>query len=122
MSSPTARSLEECRRRGWPAGVVEKWISLPGHPGGGVRKDLFGAIDVIALDGQPGSLGIQATSGSNASARLEKAAAIPEIGAWLDAGNRFQVWAWRKAGPRGKRKTWQVRVVDLTARDEGEDA
>jgi hypothetical protein len=82
-----------------------------------VRRDLFHCVDLVALDGQPGSLGIQATSGANAAARLTKARELPELRAWLAAGNRFQVWGWRKVGARGKRKTWDVRVVPLTLED-----
>jgi len=101
-TTPTARTLEELRRREWPAQVVERWLpgrrpKKGGAPGEteptayGVRKDLFGAIDVLALDGCPGSLGIQACAGASASERAKKAAAEPLLRAWLRAGNRCSV-------------------------------
>jgi hypothetical protein len=74
----------------------------------------------VALDDGAGVLGIQACAGASASARLTKAMEQPELQAWLARGNRFQVWAWRKAGARGKRKTWQVRIIDPSAVKSGE--
>lgn len=136
--SPTARTLKECRKRGWIAQVVEQTI-----PRTFIKRDLFGIIDVIAVtpskkaigglccvykqpyDAKPGEhtcdscgttntvtpgeiIGIQATSGTNHAARRDKALAEPRLQAWLDAGGRFAIWSWRKAGARGKRKTWTL--------------
>lgn len=89
--TPTARTLAACRKLGWEPDVVERWI------GGGcikVRRDLFGCIDLVVLDGRPGLLGIQATSGSNGSSRVKKMSAEPRARAWLLAGNRIA-----KGGP-----------------------
>lgn len=130
--TPTARTLEELRRRGWPGQVVERWLpgrraKKGGAPGEteptayGTRKDLFGAIDILALDGCPGSLGIQACIGGDASTRAKKAATEPLLKPWLAAGNRFQVWAWREiwveTGPKTKAKRWRPRVVCLVLVD-----
>lgn len=105
--SPTSRSLAECRRRGWIAQVVEKW-----NPHARVRQDLFGCIDIVAVqEGQ--ILGIQACAGSSHAARRDKALAEPRLRAWLDAGARFEVWSWAKQGPRGKRKTWTLRREEV---------
>lgn len=126
--SPTARTLEALRRRGWPAQVVEKWLpgrraKKGGRPGEteatpyGVRKDLFGCIDILALDGRPGSLGIQACASGDAAKRAAKAAEEPLLAAWLVAGNRFEVWAWREVwvdtSARTKRRQWEARVVEI---------
>ncbi len=46
---PTQRTLEMLRKDGAIAQVVERWQIIPGHPGGGVRQDLFGCIDVVAI-------------------------------------------------------------------------
>lgn len=125
--SPTSRTLAECRRRGWTAQVVERW--LPGTRKNretgtlertpyGTRKDLFGLGDILALDGQPGSLLIQACAGGDAAKRAAKVRDLPELRAWLDAGNRFEVWAWREAwiatSERHKAKRWGVRVLALS--------
>ena len=112
MSSPTQRTLTWCKMAGWPAGVVEKWI-----PQTKQRKDLYGFIDIVVLDGKPGALGIQATSASNVSGRVTKIqeectqAAIR----WLQAGNRIWVIGWSKRGARGKRKLWTPRIVEVLA-------
>jgi hypothetical protein len=111
--TPTQRTLARCRAQGWPVQVVERYI-----PQARRRVDLFGAIDLVALDGLPGVLGIQACSGGDAATRMAKARALPEIAAWVGAGNRFEVWAWRKVGPRGKRKLWEVRIVPFDGGDQ----
>lgn len=118
MASPTSRSLEHCRDRGLIAQVVEKWI-----PQSGRRLDLFGCIDIIALDDCLGCLGIQATSGSNVASRADKAKAEPRLRKWLKRGNRFEVWGWRKVaayrkdGTRAKRDRWDLRRVPVTLDD-----
>lgn len=110
-SSPTSRSLEECKRRGWRACVVERWM-----PQAGRRIDLFGFIDIVALDGEPGLIGIQATSTGNAPARVKK---IREecweaASDWLAAGNRVVVWGWSKRGLKGKRKLWRLKEYEVS--------
>ena len=109
MASPTSRTLDYCRKQGWYAGIVERYIAQCRQ-----RFDLFGCIDLVALDGLPGSLGIQATSGSNHSSRVKKALEEPRLLVWLEAGNRFEVWSWAKQGPKGKRKVWKLRQEPIT--------
>lgn len=103
--TPTARTLAECKRRGWQAQVVERF-----NPHARIRQDLFGCIDVIACvppdDAFHGEiLGIQATSGANHASRLKKAAQEPKLAAWRAAGGRFAVWSWR----RGADRKWKLR-------------
>lgn len=113
MPSPTARTLQALREAGYLAEVVEKWI-----PMAKIRKDLFGIIDIVAIKkGQPGSLGIQATSGSNVSSRVKKALANPNLQTWLETGNRFQVWGYAKQGKRGERKRWAARCLEAQVKD-----
>ena len=113
VAQPTQRSLQEIRRRGWTGAVVEKWIPQTKR-----RLDLFGCIDILALDDKPGALGIQATSGANFASRRTKALAEPRLRHWLEHGNRFEVWGWRKLKPRGKvRATWELRTEALTLDD-----
>lgn len=104
-ASPTQRTLQECRRRSWPAAIVERW-----NPFAHIRQDLFGGIDLVVLDDKPGVLGIQATSDSNVAARVAKLKGLMDgqIGVWVARGNRLQVWGWRKIKGR-----WHVRIVDL---------
>lgn len=108
--TPTARALALCRRRGWQACVVEKWI-----PQTRQRKDAFGFGDVLVLDGKPGSLLLQVTDSTSVSKRVEKIKTDcrVEARAWLAAGNRVEVWSWGKQGAAGARKLWTLRVVPI---------
>ena len=121
MGSPTQRSLAYCKRMGWLAGVVERWLPAPGHPAGGVRKDLFGFIDMVVLDGKGGALGVQATSSSNLSGRWHKVQqnCFSAADRWLREGNRIEVWGWAKRhyklknGKRSNEKRWTVRRIEI---------
>jgi hypothetical protein len=109
MASPTSRTLDRLRKNGYFAQVVERWQSFhskaPGQEKAGVRVDLFGFIDCVAIrHDQPGVLAVQATSRSNQAARLNKILGIPEALTWLKAGNRLEVWGWRKM----RSKKWEV--------------
>ena len=109
--SPTQRSLAHLRKQGYLVAVVERW-----NPHAGVRQDLFGVIDLLAL--KPGAiLGVQTTSGDNLAARRTKALCEPKLRAWFEAGGRFVLHGWRKAGARGKRKLWAVREEELALAD-----
>jgi hypothetical protein len=104
MSSPTQRSLAHLREQGYTAAVVERWNS---HAR--IRQDLFGFIDILALrDGE--TLGVQATSGSNVSARVAKIAEHELVGAVRAAGWRVEVHGWRK-NAAGR---WVLRVEDVS--------
>jgi hypothetical protein len=112
MTSPTQRTLAECKRRGWTAQVVEQNIRIPG--GRMFKRDLFGIIDIVAIT-PDGILGIQATAtAAHHAHRLTKARAEPRLATWLGAGARFEVWSFSKRGARGKRKTWQLRAEAVT--------
>ena len=148
----TARTLAECRRRGWIAGVVERRIPFPKPRG--TKIDLFGVIDVVAIIPATGEIecskrdaagticsstehadcclqfetehrvlrkrgetvGIQSTansSGHHADHRA-KILAEPRARAWVEAGNRLELWSWSKQGARGKAKRWTLRVETFT--------
>jgi len=120
-TSPTARSLAELRKRGWPAQVVEQHLPYP-KPFG-TKRDLFGVIDIVAIvpiDELPGAgciLGIQATSaltGGNHAARRDKILAELRAKSWVEAGGRLELWSWSKRGGRGARKLWTLRVEAFT--------
>lgn len=126
---PTQRTLEYCRKQGWLVDVVERFIKVPNHPGGGIRRDLFGIIDIIAIrEGK--ILGIQTTSGSNHSSHLKKLICdLKEVTPtevedvyrrqdnleqWLETGSQYEIWSWKKKG-----KNWEKRV-DVLRRIEHE--
>jgi hypothetical protein len=104
MSSPTQRSLKHLRDQGYLAEVVEKTI-----PRVFIKKDLYGFIDILAIrDGE--ILGVQATSGSNVSSRVDKIANHDNVGAVRKAGIRIHVHGWRK----NSKRRWVLREVDCS--------
>lgn len=113
--SPTARTLGWLREQGYLAQVVERF-----NPHARVRVDLFGCIDVLAVKGTE-TVGVQATSGSNVSGRVQKikTEVADHARAWLDGGTRrLLVVGWRqhaKADETGKR--WRPRIVEVHAAD-----
>ena len=110
MASPTQLSTQECTRRGWTFQIVEHY-----HHHARRRMDLFGFGDILALDGKPGSLIIQATTVTNISTRARKIEASGLAIEWLHAGNRIEVWGWAKHPiSRGaKKQTWMLRVYNM---------
>lgn len=101
--SPTQLTLKLLREQGWTVEVVEKWI-----PGANIRKDLFGFIDLVALKDDQ-TLGVQATSYSNISARVKKIESAELLSAVRKAS--WQVWVigWRKQNNR-----WVHKIVDCS--------
>ena len=111
MSSPTSRSLDMLREIGYTCQVVEYY-----HHPSKKRRDLFGCIDIVAAHPDLGILGVQATSGSNHSARFKKACRCPVYN-WLKGGAHLQVWSWQKRGKVGQKKLWGLRVQQVTLKD-----
>lgn len=102
--SPTESTLLALRREGWPlVQVVEHWNS---HAR--VRNDLFGIIDVLAVNDDGDVLAVQATSYTNVSARCRKITASPALAPLARAGWTVEVWGWRKVKGR-----WTDRRVTL---------
>ena len=111
-TSPTQRTLQRLRDDDWTAQVVEKW-----NPFAKIRQDLFGFVDVFAVRDDGRALLVQATSGSNHAARRVKLLANKNLRTCLLADLEVEVWSWAKQGPRGKRKTWQLRREAITLAD-----
>ena len=110
MNTPTTRSLKLLRDEGYTVAVTEHWNAFAN-----CRVDLFGFIDLVAIrEDSPGVLGVQTTSVSNISARVEKIFSNPITKIWLKAGNRLEVHGWGKHGARGKRKLWDLTRRPLT--------
>jgi hypothetical protein len=110
MKQPTQRTLICLRKTGALAKVVEKYNHYAKR-----RFDCFGA-DIMCIQGLK-LIAIQTTSGDHHADHLTKALANPEVLAWLRTGNGFEVWSWKKKGPRGKRKLWTSRVTQLCLND-----
>ena len=112
--SPTSRTLKRLRADGWTAAVTERWNHYAR-----IRQDLFGFIDVLAIHPERGTLAVQATSGSNLSARVAKIATEPRALTWLYAGrghHMIEVWAWRKLKVKrgGKAVRWVPKTLRIT--------
>lgn len=111
--SPTVRTLQRLREEGYTVQVVEHYNKFARR-----RIDLFNVIDIVAIKAdKKGVFGIQTTTSSHISSRRKKALGTPELLTWLRAGNLFEIWGWALRGPRGKRKTYQLRAVRLTVSD-----
>lgn len=133
--SPTECTLDFFRKLDWPVAKSEYWqpsfavgdlakAAASGtaeelaaakakyrSAGPGVRKDLFGFCDVVALSGsQFGIIAVQATSDSNVAARVAKIAAEcgAQAEAWLRSGGSIWVMGWKKKGVR-----WTPRVMEI---------
>lgn len=119
-TSPTQRSKKWLQDRGWQVAIVEHWNA---HCM--IRQDLWGFGDLLVCShADPKGITqwrsiaiIQTTSGSNVAARKAKILAEPKAKKWLLAGGEIVVHGWRKVGPRGKRKTWELREIPILISD-----
>lgn len=112
MATPTSRTKERCKKLGMMAGVTERYVHQTNR-----RHDLFGFIDLVAIgDGE--TIGIQATSGPHTASRVTKIVTecAEEARQWLRAGNRIQVWGWRKLKVKrgGKAVRWEPNIQEVT--------
>lgn len=131
--SAVQRTREELKRRGWDSQIVERW-----NPHARRRVDLFGLFDIVALRPlrdwavvieeypmgsapdwlmdstlPPRILGIQVCrggSGGDVAEHRTKMLANPLLAKWIECGGVAEMWSWSKAGARGKRKTWTLKV------------
>lgn len=109
MTSPTQLSLKELRKRGYIAGITEKF-----NPFIKIRQDLWGFADLACAHPEKKEfLLVQATSGDNVAARVKKIEENDNAKKWLQAGGKISVWGWRKSGKANKRKLWTLREVEV---------
>ena len=117
--SPTQRTIRELRNQGRRCGIVEKFNAYAGPHG--LRIDLFGIIDIIALDPERGVIGVQ-SCGNSFSAHLKKILIehYQETLDWLQTpGTVLELWAWRKVKKKrgGKAMVWRPRIKQITLED-----
>jgi hypothetical protein len=101
--SPTQRTLKKLRDEGWRAAIVEKW-----NPHARIRQDLFGLLDIVAIRGKE-TKGVQCTTLSNLSPRIQKFADSDMTGLLRDAGWLLECWGWRKL-----KTGWEPKVVNVS--------
>src|SRR5579863_7876753 len=95
MSSPTARSLEMLRKRGYTACVVERYVSQCRQ-----KFDAFGFGDILACFPGERILLVQTTTSSNLAARYTKTINLGAAEVWLKAGGAIELHGWGLKGPR----------------------
>lgn len=111
---PAERTLQELRKRGYMAAMVEKWNHHVKR-----RQDLFGFLDVIAVREGEGVLGVQACGRdfSEHIEKLESEEVAPKVANWLAAdSSRLWLMGWRKLKVKrgGKAVRWTPRVLEFT--------
>lgn len=112
-TSPTKRTMQYLRARGFMCGVTERFDQHRGPFGR--RVDLFGFVDLLAVDSER-TIAVQACVGSSVAARRMKIIAerTDEARAWLSHPSReIEVWGWRKLKVPGQRK-WFPRIERIT--------
>jgi hypothetical protein len=83
----------------------------------GIRQDLFGCIDIIALDPARGVIGVQSCGQGFADHKpklLEERS--QEVMEWLKTpGTALELWGWRKVklNRGGKAMRWKPRLARL---------
>ena len=101
-SLPTQRTLACLRAQGADAAIVERFNPHVGPHG--IRQDLFGIIDILAIDPYrkgAGLVGIQACAGAGGDvarrlAKMRDPDHMPVAVRWLQAPGRLEIWGWAK--------------------------
>ncbi len=119
-SIPLQRSKAYLEEQGWRVWKVETWNQWSGQ-----RIDLYNLFDLLAIRSDvSGVLGVQCC-GEDVQKHIQKymegytdAKGVfhgPNefLPIWKSAGNKMLIQSWVKRGPRGKRKTWKLREVQL---------
>lgn len=104
------RTKAELKRRGWPLmAVVERW-----NPHCKIRQDLFGFIDLLAVNKNE-ILAVQVTTSAHVADHLAKIRQNQAHLIWLASPTRrLVIHGWGKYGAKGKRKLWECREVEIT--------
>lgn len=104
-ASTTQLSLKHLRADGWHVAIVETW-----NPHAGIRQDLFGCIDLLALKGDT-TLAVQTTTRGELARRVGKIAEAEHLPAMREAGWAIHVHGWDQPGGPGTRYRLEVRDV-----------
>ncbi len=111
--------MRELRNQGRRCAIVEKWNAHVGPFG--VRQDMFGIIDIIALDPERGVVGVQSCGQAFAAhMRTLTVTRYQESHDWLSTpGTVLELWGWRKVKVKrgGKAMVWRPRIKIITLED-----
>lgn len=126
--SPTQRTLRAMREMGRVAAIVERFNPYGGPTVNGkrvgVRQDLFGILDIIALDPERGVVGIQ-SCGVSYSQHWQKLThdEAERTHTWLSTpGACLELWSWRKTKRKlesgySRASYWTPRIRVITLDD-----
>ena len=118
--TPTQRTLRALRDAGRICAIVEKW-----NAHARIRQDMFGIIDIIALDPVFGVVGVQSCGQAFAEHhRKLTEEKVQECLDWLGTpGTALELWGWRKVKVKrgGKAGIWEPRVKVYTLDDFADD-
>ena len=114
--SPTQRTLKYLRQEGYLAGIVERYVSIPGTFS--KRIDLFNFIDIIAIK-ENEIWAIQSCGQTGFAAHDRTILTNDRAPLWLKAGGRIKLIAWRKLKvERGKKRMkWEARIKEYSLGD-----
>jgi len=116
--SPTQRTLAAMREQGRVCGIVERFNSHVGKFG--IRQDLFGFIDIIAIDPVDGIVAIQ-SCGQSFKQHVDKMIGErnENMYEWIKHAP-IELWGWRKVKLKrgGKAMRWKPRIADIILDDE----
>jgi hypothetical protein len=109
--TPTASTLQELRRLGYLAAVVERWLPRVER-----KADLFGIGDVLAVHPRDRQLLlVQCTSAAHVPDRVRRVQGRPELAHLLAAGVAVEVWGWQLVRGRSHCREEAVRSEDMKA-------
>ena len=98
--------------------MVERWVPMPAHPGGGYRKDYLGIIDLICIN-EVFTIGVQ-SCGQDFAVHLKTVKECDMTPLWLECVDR-EMWVigWRKLLKKrgGKLKIWSPRIEIIKRRE-----
>jgi hypothetical protein len=115
--SPLSKTKQTLEEQGWKTWIVEvfnHWV--------GVRQDMFGFIDLVAikpgLGPNMGIVGVQVTSHAHRADHLKKILSTDSAKTWLMSGGRIWLITWGKHKPRGEKvPRWDMATMELTLSD-----
>jgi hypothetical protein len=86
--------------------ITEHWVAFPG--GGGVRRDLMGFADLLAIGPSGVAFAVQVTSWGNIAARRKKILASPVAKLWASGPNEILLLGYRKnkSGRYERKEEW----------------
>ena len=104
--SNTSRTLTELKKRGYRCGMVERFLRYAGPHG--MRQDLFGIIDIIALDHDTGVIGVQSCGQAHSAhyKKLTEERSEDTMHWLLTPGTSLFIYSWTKRKRKLKNKKW----------------